>query len=143
MLIASSSKSAPPSPEFRHEPEFCRAPRPNRERHLALDQPGPPPTLPGMSQAETAGALAPASPESTPGLAWFCVRSQIRHEHIAAAMTPGDVVQIAGGPLHGLEAVIAQVMPARRRVAVLLEFLGHRVMLELDAASVIPRRLRL
>lgn len=45
---------------------------------------------------------------------------------------PGDVVEIATGAMHGLQAVVTRVMPARQRVAVLLDFLGRQTMLELD-----------
>jgi transcription antitermination factor NusG len=44
----------------------------------------------------------------------------------------GDRVHIGGGPMHGLDAVVTRVMPARERVAVLLEFLGRQTMVELN-----------
>jgi len=49
----------------------------------------------------------------------------------------GDNVQIAGGVFHGLRAVVTQVMPARERVTVLLDFLGRQTALELPQASII------
>jgi transcriptional antiterminator RfaH len=48
-------------------------------------------------------------------------------------LQPGQSVTIAGGLFHGFEAVITKVMPARERVAVLLEFLGTQTMLELPS----------
>jgi len=45
---------------------------------------------------------------------------------------PGDVVEIAAGAMSGLQAVVTRVMPAKQRVAVLLEFLGRQTALELD-----------
>jgi transcriptional antiterminator RfaH len=45
---------------------------------------------------------------------------------IEDALHPGDLVQIAEGAMFGLEAVVTRVMPARQRVAVLLEFLGRQ-----------------
>jgi transcriptional antiterminator RfaH len=45
---------------------------------------------------------------------------------------PGDSVQINAGPMCGLEAVVTRVMPARQRVAVLLDFLGRQTAIELD-----------
>jgi transcriptional antiterminator RfaH len=45
---------------------------------------------------------------------------------------PGDEAEIAGGILHGLQAVVTRAMPGRRRVAVLLEFLGRQTAVELD-----------
>jgi len=53
-------------------------------------------------------------------------------------MQTGQGVTIAGGMFHGFEAVVTRVMPARERIAVLMEFLGTQVTLELageNAAS--------
>jgi transcriptional antiterminator RfaH len=47
----------------------------------------------------------------------------------------GDTVQINSGALHGLEAVVTRVMPARQRVAVLFDFLGRQTSLELDSSQ--------
>jgi transcriptional antiterminator RfaH len=61
-------------------------------------------------------------------------------------LRPGDAVQIADGVMHGLQAVVRRVMPARQRVAVLLDFLGRQVSVELDRSQLIvavedgPRR---
>jgi len=49
----------------------------------------------------------------------------------------GDHVQIAGGVFHALRAVVTQVMPARERVTVLLEFLGRQTAVELPLGNVI------
>jgi transcription antitermination factor NusG len=46
---------------------------------------------------------------------------------VAPALAVGDEVQVTTGPLAGLQVVVQQVMPARERVKVLLEFLGRRV----------------
>jgi transcriptional antiterminator RfaH len=51
---------------------------------------------------------------------------------------PGETVRLAGGLFHGLEAVVTQVLPARQRVTVLLEFLGRQTTLQVDAAAVSP-----
>ena len=62
---------------------------------------------------------------------------------ISDDLTPGDEVQIIGELFHGLRAVVTQVMPGRKRVGVLLEFLGRQTMLELSAQSIIkPSRVR-
>ena len=55
----------------------------------------------------------------------------------STALAPGDTVQIAGGAMHGLEAVVSMVMPGRQRVVVLMEFLGRQNMVELEAGRVI------
>ena len=49
----------------------------------------------------------------------------------------GDHVQIVGGVFHDLRAVVTQVMPARERVRVLLEFLGRQTAVELPLSNVI------
>ena len=54
----------------------------------------------------------------------------------AMELRPGDEVTISVGALQGLEAVITQVMPARQRVMVLLDFLGRLSSVELESGSV-------
>lgn len=49
----------------------------------------------------------------------------------------GDEVQIAGGVFHGLHAVVTHVMPSRKRVTVLLEFLGRQTAVELPQDNVV------
>jgi transcription antitermination factor NusG len=46
-------------------------------------------------------------------------------------------VVISGGVFHDLRAVVLHVMPSRRRVALLLEFLGRQTSVELDIAAVV------
>ena len=52
-------------------------------------------------------------------------------------LSPGDPVIISGGPLHNLEAVVTRVMPGKRRVGVLLEFLGRQTMVEMTTESLL------
>jgi transcriptional antiterminator RfaH len=56
---------------------------------------------------------------------------------ISADLLPGDSVQIVHGAMQGLAAVVSRVMPARARVAVLMEFLGRPTEIEVPAKSVI------
>ena len=51
----------------------------------------------------------------------------------------GDTVQVSGGSLHGLELIVARVMPGTQRVMVLMEFLGRQMMVEVNAAIVVRR----
>jgi len=60
---------------------------------------------------------------------------------IAEELTPKDQVQISGGAFHGLSAVVTQVMPAKERVKVLLDFLGQQTTVDLDAGSVVKEGL--
>jgi transcriptional antiterminator RfaH len=52
-------------------------------------------------------------------------------------LRPGEPVVISGGAFHDLRAVVLHVMPSRRRVALLLEFLGRQTSVELDIAAVV------
>jgi len=56
---------------------------------------------------------------------------------ISSELKVGDQVQIAGGVFHALRAVVTQVMPARERVTVLLEFLGRQTAVELPLGNVV------
>jgi transcriptional antiterminator RfaH len=49
----------------------------------------------------------------------------------------GQDVRISGGAFDGLEGVITRVIPARQRVAVLLDFLGRQTAVELPAEQLI------
>ena len=51
---------------------------------------------------------------------------------------PGQSVRIAAGPFQGLEAVVTNVMPAKERVRVLLEFLGRTVETEVAGPNILP-----
>ena len=51
-------------------------------------------------------------------------------------VAPGDEVQIIGELFHGLRTVVTQVMPGRKRVAVLLDFLGRQIPVEVGAHTV-------
>jgi transcriptional antiterminator RfaH len=50
----------------------------------------------------------------------------------------GDSVKIAEGAFQGLHAVVTQLLPAKERVKVLLEFLGRPVEAEVSVPKVLP-----
>jgi len=56
---------------------------------------------------------------------------------ISPAVSAGDKVKIIEGTFHGFEAVVTQVMPSRKRVAVLLDFLGRQTVVELKSGALI------
>jgi transcriptional antiterminator RfaH len=56
---------------------------------------------------------------------------------VPPTLAPGDEVQVAGGIMHGLHAVITQVMPGRQRVMVLMDFLGRQTTVQLAVKSVV------
>lgn len=56
---------------------------------------------------------------------------------IDETLQPGDPVQLVGGAMNGLRAIVTRIIPAKERVAVLLDFLGRQTSLELDRGQVI------
>ena len=56
---------------------------------------------------------------------------------IEQELNPGDEIKIAGGMFHGSTAIVYRVLPAKQRVAVLLNFLGRETQTEVDLAAVI------
>lgn len=56
---------------------------------------------------------------------------------IEECLQPGDPVELVGGAVHGLKAVVTRLMPAKERVAVLLELLGQQTLLELDRKQLV------
>ena len=52
------------------------------------------------------------------------------------SLAAGDEIEITGGAFDGLTAIVTRFYPARQRVAVLLEFLGRKTLVELDRAAV-------
>jgi len=57
---------------------------------------------------------------------------------IAPAVEPGDEVTVLDGPFKGLRAVVTRILPAKQRVAVLLELLGMQREVEVTAERVVP-----
>jgi transcriptional antiterminator RfaH len=57
---------------------------------------------------------------------------------IDSSLKIGQPVQFIEGPLQGLEVVITQLLPARERIRVLLEFLGRSMEMEVPAGKVLP-----
>jgi transcriptional antiterminator RfaH len=52
-------------------------------------------------------------------------------------LTEGDHVTIVGGAFAGLEAVVTQVLPAKERVKVLMDFLGRKTEAEVERSIVL------
>ena len=50
----------------------------------------------------------------------------------------GQAVRIAEGPFQGLEALVTQLLPAKERIRVLLEFLGRSLETEVPMPKVLP-----
>ncbi len=56
---------------------------------------------------------------------------------IANRLSPGDEVIVAEGVFNGMRAFVLRVMPARKRVQVLLDVLGRPTPAEVDESSVV------
>jgi transcriptional antiterminator RfaH len=53
---------------------------------------------------------------------------------------PGQSVEIAQGAFRGLQAVVSHALPAKQRVAILLDFLGRQTTLEVDHAALLDHK---
>lgn len=53
-------------------------------------------------------------------------------------LRPGDEVTVTGGAFMGGSAIVLRVLPARRRVQILLDILGRPTLVEVDRAVVSP-----
>ena len=57
---------------------------------------------------------------------------------IDSSLKIGQPVHIIDGPFRGLEVVITQVLPAKERIRVLLDFLGRSIEIDVSTARVLP-----
>ena len=57
---------------------------------------------------------------------------------VTADPRPGSEVVITGGSLRGLRVLVTRVLPARQRIAVLLELLGAQREVEIERDRVLP-----
>jgi transcriptional antiterminator RfaH len=92
----------------------------------------------GVRAIVSFGATVPSVPDEVIDQ----LRAQIGVEEpylIPAALAPNDGVQISGGAFHGLSAVVSQVLPAKERVRVLLNFLGRQTLVEMEQSAVLKR----
>ena len=59
-------------------------------------------------------------------------------KELSYELSRGDQVKIVNGIFGGLEAVVTQIMPAKERVKVLMDFLGRQIEAEVERANVLP-----
>jgi transcriptional antiterminator RfaH len=91
----------------------------------------------GVAQVVHFGERWPTVPDPTiQALQAEVGTEDIRELH--GELEAGQEVRLAGSALHGLSAVVSRPLPARQRVAVLLEFLGRQVCVEVDQDSIVP-----
>ncbi len=69
------------------------------------------------------------------------LRREVRDEEtivIQPQIEVGEEVNVIAGPFQGLRAIVSRVLPARERVAVLLEVLGMEREVEVSKTAVLP-----
>jgi transcriptional antiterminator RfaH len=97
----------------------------------------------GVSTVVHFGAHVPAVPDEVLRELQAHIGADELHV-LPETFAPNDRVQISGGPMHGLVAVVTQVMPAKERVKVLLDFLGRQTSAEVPFEKLVkedsPRR---
>ena len=91
---------------------------------------------PGVSTIVSFGPHVPTVPEDVIAALRQTVGETELHI-LPQEISAGETVQIVGGVLQGLSAVVTRVMPARDRVRVLLEFLGQQTSVEVEAALLV------
>lgn len=57
---------------------------------------------------------------------------------VSAEPQPGSEVIVVGGPMRGLRVLVTRVIPARQRIAILLELLGSHREVEIERNRVFP-----
>ncbi len=92
----------------------------------------------GVSTIVSFGAHVPTVPNEVIDDLRRQIGTQELHV-ISDTLAPEDRVQISGGAFHGLIAVVAQVLPAKERVKVLLNFLGQQTTVEIDQAALVKQ----
>lgn len=93
--------------------------------------------MPGVSTIVRFGDQVAALPDATV-LALRSASDDQETVVLEPEVRVGDEVRIAQGAFHGLDAVVTQVLPAKERVKVLLEFLGRSVEAEIPTPAIIP-----
>jgi transcriptional antiterminator RfaH len=88
----------------------------------------------GVARVVRFGLIWPTVPDDVIAELWAAVDGE-QTRVIQEVLQVGDEVQVAGGAFDGFHAVVTRLMPARQRVAVLLEFLGRQTLAEVDYSA--------
>jgi transcriptional antiterminator RfaH len=59
-------------------------------------------------------------------------------KELSYELSQGDQVNIVNGIFAGLKAVVTQVLPAKERLKVLMDFLGRQIEAEVERSNVLP-----
>jgi len=93
--------------------------------------------LPGVTNVVHFGEQVSPVPDAIMAELRALVRDNETVE-VTADPQPGSEVVITGGSLSGLRVLVTRVMPARQRIAVLLELLGSNREVEIERDRVLP-----
>jgi len=95
----------------------------------------------GVSGVEHFGGFWPVVPDAT----IEHLRSLVGAEGVRLvepAIAVGEEVEIGSGAFEGFRGIVARVMPARDRVAVLLDFLGRQTTVDVPMDGIVRERVR-
>lgn len=91
---------------------------------------------PGVRGIVHFGSKWPTVPEA----AITELRTELGTEEVRVlpeTLVAGEIVEISGGALHGLGAVVTRVLPGRNRVLLLLDFLGRQTSIEVGLSAIV------
>jgi transcriptional antiterminator RfaH len=89
----------------------------------------------GISSLVRFGMRIPTVPDEVVEELRQCFESEEPME-VEDRLTPGSSVTLVEGPFLGTKGVIVRVFPAKRRVQILLDFLGQTTLTEVDRKAV-------
>lgn len=94
---------------------------------------------PGVSSVVHFGSRWPTIPDAV----MDALREALGPEELRempSDLAPGDMVDMAGGVFHGMQAVISQVLPGQQRVVLLMDFLGRQASVVVESTAVVKHR---
>lgn len=90
----------------------------------------------GVSSLVRFGVRIPTVPDEVVDELRQCFESEEPIE-VEDRLTPGSNVTLVEGPFQGTQGVIVRVLPAKRRVQILLDFLGQTTLTEVDRRALV------
>jgi len=96
----------------------------------------------GVSSLVHFGQLIPAVPDETIDELRQCFESD-EPMAVENQFRPGTEVSVAEGPFLGSHGVVVNVLPARQRVQILLDFLGRTTVAEVEGKSLTVEDMRM
>jgi len=93
----------------------------------------------GVSGVVRYGNRVPQIPEAFIGEIKSRLEAEDTHEEPETAIRAGQEVTVLEGPFKDWEAIVSGVIPARERVAILVEFLGRTLEVQVAAHSLLAK----